>query len=96
MYPKSCEKWILKSTGRDWRKFKCSLKKTIFTPSIKKNPNIKRKALYKLCPEDVDQDQWRGLVKFWKSKKGRVMNEISYFHVFDIYLGLIMKVALLI
>ncbi|XP_044392525.1 uncharacterized protein [Triticum aestivum] len=44
-------------------------------PPLKKNPNIKRKALYKLCPEDVDSDQWRGLVKYWKSKKGRALAE---------------------
>ena len=81
MYPRSCEKWILKSIGRDWRKFKSSLKDAFFKPAIEKNPNIKRKALYKLCPEDVDDDQWRGLVKYWKSKKGRVMNEILYFPV---------------
>nr|XP_040256300.2 uncharacterized protein LOC120974018 [Aegilops tauschii subsp. strangulata] len=71
VYPRSCEKWILKSIGRDWRKFKSSLKDAFFNPAIEKNPNIKRKALYKLCPEDVDNDQWRGLVKYWKSKKGR-------------------------
>ncbi|VAI04731.1 unnamed protein product [Triticum turgidum subsp. durum] len=71
VYPRSCEKWILKSIGRDWRKFKSSLKDAFFKPAIEKNPNIKRKALYKLCPEDVDNDQWRGLVKYWKSKKGR-------------------------
>ena len=81
MYPRSCEKWILKSIGRDWRKFKSSLKTAIFKPATEKNPNIKRKALYKLCPDDVDKDQWRELVKFWKSQKGRVMNEILYFHV---------------
>ena len=79
--PRSCEKWILKSIGRDWRKYKSSLKDAFFKPAIEKNPNIKRKALYKLCPEDVDIDQWRGLVKFWKSKKGRVMNVILYFLV---------------
>uniref|UniRef100_A0ACD5W8P8 Uncharacterized protein n=1 Tax=Avena sativa TaxID=4498 RepID=A0ACD5W8P8_AVESA len=71
VYPKSCEKWILKSIGRDWRKFKSSLKKAIFNPAIEKNPDIRRKALYKLCPDDVDKDQWRGLVKFWNSKKGK-------------------------
>ena len=74
MYPRSCEKWILKSIARDRRKFKSSLKKAIFDPVIKKNPDIKRKALYNLCPDDVDKDQWRGLVKFWNSKKGKVMN----------------------
>ncbi|CAM0907732.1 unnamed protein product [Alopecurus aequalis] len=75
VYPASCEKWILKSTGRDWRKFKSSLKKTLFNPAIKKNPDIRKKALYKLCPDDVDKDQWRGLIKFWKSKKGRAITE---------------------
>ncbi|KAE8820177.1 hypothetical protein D1007_01889 [Hordeum vulgare] len=75
VYPRSCEKWILKSIGRDWRKYKSSLKDAFFKPAIEKNPNIKRKALYKLCPEDVDIDQWRGLVKFWKSKKGRALAE---------------------
>ncbi|KAE8820228.1 hypothetical protein D1007_01946 [Hordeum vulgare] len=75
VYPRSCEKWILKSIGRDWRKYKSSLKDAFFKPVIGKNPNIKRKALYKLCPEDVDIDQWRGLVKFWNSKKGRALVE---------------------
>uniref|UniRef100_A0ACD5W9E0 Uncharacterized protein n=1 Tax=Avena sativa TaxID=4498 RepID=A0ACD5W9E0_AVESA len=75
VYPKSCEKWILKSIGRDWRKFKSSLKKAIFNPAIEKNPDIRRKALYKLCPDDVDKDQWRGLVKFWNSKKGKAITE---------------------
>uniref|UniRef100_A0ACD5VN17 Uncharacterized protein n=1 Tax=Avena sativa TaxID=4498 RepID=A0ACD5VN17_AVESA len=75
VYPKSCEKWILKSIGRDWRKFKSSLKKAIFNPAIEKNPDIRRKALYKLCPDDVDKDQWRGLVKFSKSKKGKAITE---------------------
>uniref|UniRef100_A0ACD5XGE2 Uncharacterized protein n=1 Tax=Avena sativa TaxID=4498 RepID=A0ACD5XGE2_AVESA len=75
VYPKSCEKWILKSIGRDWRKFKSSLKKSIFNPAIEKNPDIRRKALYKLCPDDVDKDQWCGLVKFWNSKKGKARLE---------------------
>ncbi|KAM0862724.1 hypothetical protein ACQ4PT_045080 [Festuca glaucescens] len=75
VYPRSCEKWILKTIGRDWRKFKSCLKKAIFNPAMKKNPDIKRKALYKLCPDDVDSDQWRGLIKFWKSKKGRALAE---------------------
>ncbi|KAE8820162.1 hypothetical protein D1007_01871 [Hordeum vulgare] len=75
VYPRSCEKWILKLIGRDWRKYKSSLKDAFFKPAIEKNPNIKRKAFYKLCPEDVNIDQWRGLVKFWKSKKGRALAE---------------------
>lgn len=66
LYPAKCDKWILKTTGRDWRRFKAGLKKNFFSA------NKKRKSLYKLCPEYVDTDQWRELVKFWKSKKGRV------------------------
>jgi hypothetical protein len=84
VYPRSCEKWILKSTGRDWRKFKSSLKSAIYNPAIEKNQDIKRKALYKLCPDDVDKEQWRGLIKYWKSEKGKVKAEIPYFHVFNI------------
>jgi hypothetical protein len=66
LYPAKCDKWILKTTGRNWRKFKAGLKKDFF------NEKIKIKALYKLCPEYVDIDQWRELVKYWKSKEGRV------------------------
>ncbi|VAI03467.1 unnamed protein product [Triticum turgidum subsp. durum] len=36
VYPRSCEKWILKSIGRDWRKFKSSLKDAFFKPAIEK------------------------------------------------------------
>jgi hypothetical protein len=66
LYPAKCDKWILKTIGRDWRKFKAGLKKEFF------NAKKKRKALYKLCPEYVDSDQWRELVNYWKSKEGRV------------------------
>ncbi|XP_037439197.1 uncharacterized protein LOC119307204 [Triticum dicoccoides] len=41
VYPASCEKWILKSTGRDWRKFKSSLKKSLFKPAIEKKSRHK-------------------------------------------------------
>ncbi|XBJ11964.1 hypothetical protein VPH35_016576 [Triticum aestivum] len=69
LYPAKCDKWILKTTGRDWRRFKAGLKKNFF------NANKKRKSLYKLCPEYVDSDQWRELLKFWKSKEGRAVSE---------------------
>jgi hypothetical protein len=97
MYPRSCEKWILKTIGRDWRKFKSSLKKAIFNPAIEKNPDIKRKALYKLCPDDVDKDQWRGLIKFWKSKKGRVISKIPHFYVLHLNMSswVVIKAALI-
>ncbi|KAK1608221.1 hypothetical protein QYE76_031894 [Lolium multiflorum] len=69
LYPAKCDKWILKTIGRDWRKFKAGLKKEFF------NAKKKRKALYKLCPEYVDTDQWRELVNYWKSKEGRAVSE---------------------
>uniref|UniRef100_A0ACD5ZX03 Uncharacterized protein n=1 Tax=Avena sativa TaxID=4498 RepID=A0ACD5ZX03_AVESA len=58
LYPAKCDKWILKTIGRDWRRFKADLKKDFF------NAKKKRKALYKLCSEYVDNDQWRELVKY--------------------------------
>jgi hypothetical protein len=59
LYPHSCKKWILKSIGRDWRKYKATLKKKLF------NPKKKKSALYKLCPNDIDEDQWKSLIRYW-------------------------------
>ncbi|KAL6900724.1 hypothetical protein ACP4OV_005400 [Aristida adscensionis] len=69
LYPRSTEKWILKSIGRDWRKYKATLKKKFF------NPKKKRSALYKLCPNDIDEDQWKALVNYWKSAEGKALSE---------------------
>ncbi|CAN6347044.1 unnamed protein product, partial [Urochloa humidicola] len=69
LYPRSCEKWILKSIGRDWRKYKSTLKNKLFSPKKK------RSALYKLCPDDIDEDQWKVLVKYWKSAEGKAASE---------------------
>ncbi|CAL5005152.1 unnamed protein product [Urochloa decumbens] len=69
LYPRSCEKWILKSIGRDWRKYKSTLKKKLFSPKKK------RSTLYKLCPDDIDEDQWKALVKYWKSAEGKAASE---------------------
>ncbi|RLN39586.1 hypothetical protein C2845_PM01G39910 [Panicum miliaceum] len=69
LYPRSCEKWILKSIGRDWRNYKATLKSKLY------NPKKKRSALYKLCPDDIDEHQWKALVKYWKSAKGKELSE---------------------
>jgi len=66
IYPSSCEKWILKSIGRDWRQYKAALKKALF--NVKK----KRYVLYRRCPQDVDEEQCEALINHWKSKKGKV------------------------
>jgi hypothetical protein len=66
LYPHSCKKWILKSIGRDWRKYKATLKKKLF------NPKKKKSALYKLCPNDIDEDQWKSLIRYWKSTEGKL------------------------
>ncbi|CAD6253180.1 unnamed protein product [Miscanthus lutarioriparius] len=65
LYPHSCEKWILKSIGRDRRKYKATLKKSLF------NPKKKKSVLNKRCPDDIDEDQWKALVKYWKSSEGQ-------------------------
>ncbi|CAO2199952.1 unnamed protein product, partial [Urochloa humidicola] len=71
LYPRSCEKWILKSIGRDWRKYKSTLKNKLF------NPKKKRSSLYKFCPDDVDQDQWNNIIKYWKSRDVKARSEKS-------------------
>ncbi|CAD6219593.1 unnamed protein product [Miscanthus lutarioriparius] len=69
VYPHSCEKWILKSIGRDWRKYKATLKKSLF------NPKKKKSVLNERCPDDIDEDQWKTLVKYWKSSEGQTLSE---------------------
>ncbi|XP_066335867.1 uncharacterized protein [Miscanthus floridulus] len=69
LYPHSCEKWILKSIGRDWIKYKATLKKSLF------NPKKKKSVLNKRCPDDIDEDQWKALVKYWKSSEGQTLSE---------------------
>jgi hypothetical protein len=51
----------LKSIGRDWRKYKATLKKTLFNPVLNRR-----------CPDDIDEDEWKALVKYWKSSEGQV------------------------
>jgi len=56
----------LKSIGRDWRKYKATLKKSLF------NPKKKKYVLNKRYPDDINEDQWKALVKYWKSSEGQV------------------------
>ncbi|XP_066384990.1 uncharacterized protein [Miscanthus floridulus] len=69
LYPHSCEKWIFKSIGRDWRKYKATLKKTLF------NPKKKRSVLNKCCPDDIVEAEWKALVGYWKSEEGKTLSE---------------------
>ncbi|CAD6256449.1 unnamed protein product [Miscanthus lutarioriparius] len=69
LYPHSCEKWIFKSIGRDWRKYKATLKKTLF------NPKKKRSVLNKRCPDDIVKAEWKALVGYWKSEEGKTLSE---------------------
>ncbi|CAD6257242.1 unnamed protein product [Miscanthus lutarioriparius] len=69
LYPHSCEKWIFKSIGRDWRKYKATLKKTLF------NPKKKRFVLNKRCPDDIVEAEWKALVGYWKSEEGKTLSE---------------------
>jgi hypothetical protein len=45
--------------------YKSTIKKKLF------NPKKKTSALYKLCPDNIDEDQWKGIVKYWNSTKGK-------------------------
>lgn len=66
LYPVRCEKWILKSTGKKWKDYKCDLKGTYF------DERASLKELHSKAPEDVVNDQWISLVNFWKSDAGKV------------------------
>jgi hypothetical protein len=71
----------LKSIGRDWRKYKATLKKALF------NPKKKKSVLNKRCPTDIEEDEWKALVNYWKSKEGKVRHHCScYLHFYYHYL----------
>ncbi|KAL2901904.1 Porphobilinogen deaminase, partial [Bienertia sinuspersici] len=66
LYPKSLEKWILKSIGHKWRDYKCLLKGKGYDDDTDIN------TLYDNCPDDdVEYDQWVSLVNFWRSEEGQ-------------------------
>ena len=48
----------MKSIGRDWRKYKATLKKTLF------NPKKKRSVLNQRCPDDIVEAEWKALVGY--------------------------------
>ncbi|CAD6258541.1 unnamed protein product [Miscanthus lutarioriparius] len=72
LYPHSCEKWIFKSIGRDWRKYKATLKKTLF------NPKKKRSVLNKRCPDDIVEAEWKALTLSEKNKISREMRKTTH------------------
>ncbi|KAL2938117.1 putative protein phosphatase 2C 6, partial [Bienertia sinuspersici] len=66
LYPKSLEKWILKSIGHKWRDYKCLLKGKGYDDDTDIN------TLYDNCPDDdVEYDQWVSLVNIWRSEEGQ-------------------------
>ncbi|KAL2923438.1 30S ribosomal protein S3, partial [Bienertia sinuspersici] len=66
LYPKSLEKWILKSIRHKWRDYKCLLKGNDYDDDTDIN------TLYDNCPDDdVEYDQWVSLVFFWRSEEGQ-------------------------
>ncbi|CAD6213447.1 unnamed protein product [Miscanthus lutarioriparius] len=72
LYPRSCEKWILKSIGRDWRKHKATLKNTLF------NPKKKKYVLSRRCLDDIDEDQWKALTLSERNKISREMKKTTH------------------
>ncbi|CAH9123276.1 unnamed protein product, partial [Cuscuta epithymum] len=71
LYPKSLDKWILKSIGHKWRDYKCVLKGKWYDDA--KNITI----LHDNYPEDVEKDQWISLVNFWRSDEGQKRSKSS-------------------
>ncbi|KAL2942329.1 L-lactate dehydrogenase B chain [Bienertia sinuspersici] len=66
LYPKSLDKWILKSLGHKWRDYKCLLKGKGYDDDTDIN------TLYDNYPDDdVEYDQWVSLVNFWRSEEGQ-------------------------
>ncbi|KAL2894272.1 Porphobilinogen deaminase, partial [Bienertia sinuspersici] len=64
LYPKSLEKWILKSIGHKWRDYKCLLKGKGY------DDDTDVSTLYDNCADDdVEYDQWVSLVNFKRSEE---------------------------
>ncbi|KAH0685449.1 hypothetical protein KY290_016722 [Solanum tuberosum] len=63
--PKCGEDFVLKSLGKKWKDYKCSLKGDYL-------PKYKTKdALLKNRPSCIPRDQWSGLVSYWLSEKSK-------------------------
>jgi hypothetical protein len=45
-------------------KIQDNIKKTLF------NPKKKKSVLNRHCPDDIDEDQWKALVKYWNFSEG--------------------------
>ena len=61
------KKWVLGTICSSWRNHKCRLKKKYFKPSMSSEYNFKNR------PPSVPLEQWKILVKFWKSDFAKVI-----------------------
>ncbi|QCD93307.1 putative transposase [Vigna unguiculata] len=63
------KKWVLQSIGSSWRTHKCRLKKKFFKPNMKEEYNLKNR------PSIIPLEQWKILLKFWKSNMAKERSE---------------------
>ncbi|XP_070014848.1 uncharacterized protein [Nicotiana sylvestris] len=63
--PKRGEAWVLKSLGKKWKDYKCSLKREYAQKYKTKD------ALLKNRPSRIPRDQWSSLVSYWLSDKAK-------------------------
>jgi hypothetical protein len=69
------KKWVFKTICSSWKTNKCRLKKKHFNANMTEVYNLKNR------PSSVPLEQWRILMKYWKSSKVVV----SWIHYFLLY-----------
>jgi len=69
------KKWVLGSIFSSWRNHKCRLKAKYFFPNMRNDYNIKN------CPLSIPLDQWKILVKFWKSEIAKVILLFIFYYM---------------
>ena len=66
------KKWVLGSICSSWRNHKCRLKTKYFFPNMPHDYNFKNR------PPSVPLEQWKILIKFWKSDIAKVLFKCYY------------------
>lgn len=64
---KDYKEWIMKSLGKKWKDYKCTLKRKFYEIYKTDEERIAN------CPETVIPEQWEKLVYFWSSPEGQVL-----------------------
>lgn len=69
------KKWVFKTLSSSWRTHKCRLKKKYFNENMTEGYNLRNR------PSIAPLEQWKVLVKFWKSNKAEVRFLLSCVHI---------------